>query len=55
METVSPTAAGEIAPPTWIWLPATMIAVDAPIETAGGFPVTFTVPRKVGWRASRYP
>ena len=39
--------------PTRMSIPA--LNVDAPIETDGGFPVTLTVPLKVGWRASRYP
>jgi hypothetical protein len=49
---VSPTAAGEIAPPTWIVFPKTAIGVDAPIETEGGGPATLTVPFSVGWSAS---
>ena len=47
-------AAGEMAPPTWIWSPDVAIGTDAPIETDGGAPVTLTVPFSAGCRASWY-
>src|SRR6266508_585497 len=52
--TVSPTAAGETAPETWICWPKVAIGTEAAIETEGGGPVTLTVPLSVGFSESWY-